>query len=152
VRRLTVKPSFLIAKGGITSHDTAQKGLSIATARVLGQVEPGVPVWRAGRESKFPGMNYVVFPGNVGDDDALFRVAVKFGVEPLTPPTSSSSANTANSSDTTSTSSSTSTPSSSSVTASSITTTSSSSRPSLLSELTKARSFGYAVAAFNVCK
>jgi uncharacterized protein YgbK (DUF1537 family) len=38
---------------------------------VHGQIIPGVPVWRLGKEAKFPGLDYVVFPGNVGDEDAL---------------------------------------------------------------------------------
>ena len=43
VRGVTTKPSFFIAKGGITSHDIAVKSFDIRTARVLGQVDPGVP-------------------------------------------------------------------------------------------------------------
>src|SRR5258708_1250453 len=39
-------PRFIIAKGGITSHDVAQKGLGAERALVLGQLFPGVPVWR----------------------------------------------------------------------------------------------------------
>ena len=66
VTRLSVQPKFIIAKGGITSSDVATKGLSIKKALVLGQVAPGIPAWKAGPESKFPGMSYVVFPGNVG--------------------------------------------------------------------------------------
>jgi uncharacterized protein YgbK (DUF1537 family) len=38
---------------------------------VLGQAIPGVPVWQLGAESKYPGLGYVVFPGNVGADTAL---------------------------------------------------------------------------------
>lgn len=38
---------------------------------VRGQLLPGVPVWRLGAEAKFPGLDYVVFPGNVGGPDAL---------------------------------------------------------------------------------
>ncbi len=68
---LQVEPAFLIAKGGITSSDVATKGLNVSRAAVLGQILPGVPVWKLGGESRFPGMGYVVFPGNVGDDEAL---------------------------------------------------------------------------------
>jgi uncharacterized protein YgbK (DUF1537 family) len=46
VRQVSYKPAFLVAKGGITSHDVAFKSLSITTARVVGQIEPGVPVWK----------------------------------------------------------------------------------------------------------
>jgi uncharacterized protein YgbK (DUF1537 family) len=74
VRRLTVKPAWIIAKGGITSSDVATKALEIARARVLGQILPGVPVWQAGAGSRWPGMVYVVFPGNVGGPQAIAQV------------------------------------------------------------------------------
>lgn len=80
VANLGKAPAFLVAKGGITSHDVAANGLGAKVCRVVGQIEPGVPLWRVGHESKFPGMPYVVFPGNVGDDDALLRVMRKLGV------------------------------------------------------------------------
>ena len=66
VGRLTVRPAFLIAKGGITSSDVGIRALGVHRAFVLGQAAPGVPVWRTGEESKFPGLSYVIFPGNVG--------------------------------------------------------------------------------------
>lgn len=87
---LEKKPSFLIAKGGITSHEVAQYGLSVRSAKVLGQIEKGVPVWQVDKESydsksikaeKFQDLLYIVFPGNVGDDLALCRVASQLGVE-----------------------------------------------------------------------
>ncbi len=71
VANLTIRPRFIVAKGGITAHDIARHGLMIKTARVLGQLLPGIPVWQAGEESRFPGLLYVVFPGNVGNDHAL---------------------------------------------------------------------------------
>ena len=74
VRRLNVRPKFLIAKGGITSADTGTKGLGVKRALVLGQVAAGVPVWRLGAESKFPGMSYIIFPGNVGNVDTLREI------------------------------------------------------------------------------
>ncbi len=73
VRCISVTPRFLIAKGGITSSDVATEGLSVQRAWVLGQILPGVPVWRLGSESRFPGVPYVVFPGNVGSDESLCR-------------------------------------------------------------------------------
>ena len=78
VRSLAVRPSFFIAKGGITSSDLASKGLSSASAMILGQAIAGVPVWRLDSKSKFPEMIYVVFPGNVGDPTALWMVWNKF--------------------------------------------------------------------------
>lgn len=77
VRLVSVRPSFLVAKGGITSHRTAESGLGIKLARVLGQVLPGVPVWETGDEAKWAGLRYVVFPGNVGDEMSLAEVIGK---------------------------------------------------------------------------
>ena len=67
-------PRYIIAKGGITSSDMATKGLNIRRALVKGQISPGVPVWQCGPESRFPGLNYIVFPGNVGQDETLAEV------------------------------------------------------------------------------
>lgn len=77
VSRLAVTPRFLVAKGGITSSDIATQALQVRRAVVMGQIVPGVPVWRTGRESRLPGLAYVVFPGNVGGDDALVVVHQK---------------------------------------------------------------------------
>ena len=74
VRRVKQAPRFIVAKGGITSSDTATQALGIRRARVLGQVLPGVPVWQAGPESRWPGVPYIVFPGNVGGPEALATV------------------------------------------------------------------------------
>ena len=74
VRGLRRRPAWVVAMGGFTSSEVATDGLGIATARVLGQIRPGIPVWRAGRASRWPGLALVVFPGNVGDDDELRRV------------------------------------------------------------------------------
>ncbi len=71
VRRLSARPRYIIAKRGITSSDVATAGLGIRRAMVAGQILPGVPVWELGPETRYPGMPYVVFPGNVGGPDAL---------------------------------------------------------------------------------
>ncbi|MDW7694841.1 four-carbon acid sugar kinase family protein [Flammeovirgaceae bacterium SG7u.111] len=71
VKGLKSQPKFVLAKGGITSSDTATKGLGIKKAKAIGQILPGVPVWEQGAEAKYPGVPYVVFPGNVGDDNAV---------------------------------------------------------------------------------
>ena len=67
----------IIAKGGITSSDIATAGLRVKRARVAGQILPGVPVWQLGSESKYENMTYIVFPGNVGEVDALTAVMQK---------------------------------------------------------------------------
>ena len=79
VNRLNVRPKFLIAKGGITSSDVGTKGLGVKKALVLGQVAPGIPVWKIGAESKFPGMSYIIFPGNVGAVDTLRKIVETLG-------------------------------------------------------------------------
>jgi uncharacterized protein YgbK (DUF1537 family) len=74
VADLEARPSFLIAKGGITSSDVGTKALRVRRAVVLGQILPGVPVWQTGSESKFPNLPYVIFPGNVGSETALREI------------------------------------------------------------------------------
>jgi uncharacterized protein YgbK (DUF1537 family) len=74
VRELGVKPRFIVAKGGITSSDIGTKGLNVTRAVVPGQILPGIPVWLLGEDSRFPGIPYVVFPGNVGTPDSLVQV------------------------------------------------------------------------------
>lgn len=71
VQGLACQPRYLVAKGGITSSDVATRGLEVRRAMVMGQVLPGVPVWKLGEEARYPGMAYIVFPGNVGADDGL---------------------------------------------------------------------------------
>ena len=79
-RGITIRPRFLIAKGGITSSVVATEGLGVKRAMVRGQILPGVPVWQLGAESRFPDLTYVVFPGNVGSPSALAEVFNKLKV------------------------------------------------------------------------
>ena len=76
VARLGVTPTFVVAKGGITSSDIGIKALRVKRANVLGQIQPGIPVWQTGPESRFPGTPYVIFPGNTGGVETL-RIAVE---------------------------------------------------------------------------
>lgn len=77
VNNISITPRYLIAKGGITSHDIATKGLGMIRSRVLGQLLPGIPVWEMGEETRFPRLPYVVFPGNVGDVNSLSTIIKK---------------------------------------------------------------------------
>lgn len=71
-------PAFVIAKGGITSSDVATDGLGIGRAMVRGPMLPGiVSLWEA-VDGPAAGIPYVVFPGNVGDDDGLLNVVETF--------------------------------------------------------------------------
>jgi uncharacterized protein YgbK (DUF1537 family) len=65
--------SFVVAKGGITSSDVATKGLEVKRAEVAGPLLPPaiVPVWILPDDNDFPGLPYVIFPGNVGGPDSL---------------------------------------------------------------------------------
>jgi uncharacterized protein YgbK (DUF1537 family) len=75
-RARTARPAWVIAKGGITSHDMAVHGLGIRRAEVLGQLLPGmVSVLRPVEASpEAVGVPYVVFAGNVGDETTLTYV------------------------------------------------------------------------------
>jgi uncharacterized protein YgbK (DUF1537 family) len=74
VNTLEVQPRYFVAKGGITSSDIATGALNVRRALISGQVLPGVPVWQLGDESRYPGTSYIVFPGNVGGNDALAAI------------------------------------------------------------------------------
>lgn len=75
VRGLPETLGFLVSKGGITSNDVLSDGLALKTARVLGQVLAGCSVVRCPADHpRFPDLPVVIFPGNVGDDDALATV------------------------------------------------------------------------------
>ncbi len=75
IGELSIAPSFIIAKGGITSSDIGTKALRVRRANVMGQILPGIPVWETGSESRFPGIPYVIFPGNVGSETDLRTAA-----------------------------------------------------------------------------
>ncbi|MFQ4135540.1 four-carbon acid sugar kinase family protein [Nodosilinea sp. PGN35] len=72
IQGLPADIGFLISKGGITSNDTLSTGLALRTARLLGQILPGVSAVRTPADHpQFPNLPVVLFPGNVGDGDAL---------------------------------------------------------------------------------
>jgi uncharacterized protein YgbK (DUF1537 family) len=75
-RALAAEPAWVIAKGGITSHDVARYGLGIRRAEVAGQLFPGMVSLLRPIDAAAPavGMPYIVFAGNVGDDQALAQV------------------------------------------------------------------------------
>ena len=77
---LDARPGWVIAKGGITSHDVAVHGLGIRRATVLGQLLPGmVSVFRPeDADERAVGMPYVVFAGNVGDEGTLAEIVERF--------------------------------------------------------------------------
>ena len=75
VRNLPRTLGYLVSKGGITSNDVLSDGLGLRSARLLGQILPGVSVVRCPADHpRFPDLMVVIFPGNVGDDQALATV------------------------------------------------------------------------------
>jgi uncharacterized protein YgbK (DUF1537 family) len=81
---LTARPAWILAKGGITSHDVALHGMGIRRAEVAGQLFPGViSVFRpVDAEPEALGVPYVVFAGNVGDDGTLAQVVAILNAAP----------------------------------------------------------------------
>ncbi len=83
----TFPPRFVIAKGGITSSDVAAHGLEIRHAIVRGPMLPGiVSLWEP-VDGPAKGIPYIVFAGNVGDDQSLAQVTRKLSntFSPRTP-------------------------------------------------------------------
>ncbi len=75
VRGLPKDIGFLISKGGITSNDVLSTGLALPTARLLGQVLAGCSVVITPDDHfLFPNLPVVLFPGNVGNAEALATV------------------------------------------------------------------------------
>jgi uncharacterized protein YgbK (DUF1537 family) len=75
VKNLPSDIGYLVSKGGITSNDTLSQGLNLRTAQLLGQVLPGVSMIRTEADHpRFPNLPVVLFPGNVGDAEALATV------------------------------------------------------------------------------
>lgn len=73
VRALLPSVEVVVSKGGITSADVASIGLGAKSAKVLGQVLPGVSVWKLTAADDRE-LLYIVVPGNVGEPDTLERV------------------------------------------------------------------------------
>jgi uncharacterized protein YgbK (DUF1537 family) len=67
--------AFCVAKGGITASDIGSRGFGVRRAEVAGQMLPGtISVWILPEDSAFPGLPYVIFPGNVGEPGTLAEV------------------------------------------------------------------------------
>ncbi len=85
VQNLPPDLGFLISKGGITSNDVLSKGLNLTTARLLGQILAGCSVICTPADHPYlPNLPVVLFPGNVGDDQALLTAyqRLKFTTKP----------------------------------------------------------------------
>jgi uncharacterized protein YgbK (DUF1537 family) len=72
LRAMPADIGFLISKGGITSNDVLSTGLSLKSVRQIGQIIPGCSVVKTEADHPlFPNLPIVLFPGNVGDNNAL---------------------------------------------------------------------------------
>lgn len=72
VRRIAAlrAPGWVVAKGGITSHDLLARAFDVGVTTVVGQARPGlVPVLAI--ESDGRRWPFLIFPGNVGSPDVL---------------------------------------------------------------------------------
>ena len=70
VAGLDPRPSVVVAKGGTTAAVTLRDGVGASEAEVVGPVEPGVSRWAARWRDGAP-LDYLVVPGNVGNDNLL---------------------------------------------------------------------------------
>ena len=77
VAGIQVRPRCIIVKGGATSYAIATKALNVRRAWSPGQAAPGVPTWILGDETLHPGLTCVIFPGNVGNEDALTQLLTR---------------------------------------------------------------------------
>ena len=75
VRGLPTDIGYLVSKGGITSNDVLSTGLALTSARLLGQILAGCSmVVTPKNHPQFPNLPVVLFPGNVGDTEALVTI------------------------------------------------------------------------------
>ncbi|MBO3461000.1 four-carbon acid sugar kinase family protein [Aetokthonos hydrillicola Thurmond2011] len=82
VRALPSDIGFLISKGGITSNDVLSTGLALTSARLLGQILAGCSmVITPTDHPQYPSLPVVLFPGNVGDADALATIYKRLSQE-----------------------------------------------------------------------
>ena len=76
LHELDRRPDVVLSKGGITSAVTARVGLGATEALVVGPIADGVALWHA-RADDGATVPYIVFPGNVGGDDAVRAVVAQ---------------------------------------------------------------------------
>ena len=64
------RAGIVVSKGGITSAINVREGLESGVAEVRGPLLDGVSLWSVDTPER-AALPFVVFPGNVGDDDEL---------------------------------------------------------------------------------
>jgi len=73
VEELSVSSDIVVSKGGITSAEVARTGIGADDAWVVGQILPGISVWRL-KDRRARELLLVIVPGSVGDSDTLMKV------------------------------------------------------------------------------
>ena len=73
IKNISDIPSYILVKGGISSHVVARDALEIKVSKVTGQILPGVPVIKS-KKGKFKDVSMIIFPGNVGNDNSLLKI------------------------------------------------------------------------------
>jgi uncharacterized protein YgbK (DUF1537 family) len=74
VKEIHLQPKFMIVAGFLTASEIEMKALGIKNAIKLGQIMNEVLVWRCDAQSRFPGMPYIIFHGDTGDENAIVAV------------------------------------------------------------------------------
>ena len=77
VKNISAEPRYILSKGGMTSSSVTKEALKITRATIPGQIFSGVLVMKMEQDSKYPGSHLVLFPGNVGDENAILDVYTK---------------------------------------------------------------------------
>lgn len=75
---LRERTDVVVSKGGITSAVNVREGLDSGLAEVLGPVQDGVSLWSVDTPER-SALPFIVFPGNVGGDDALADLVAAIG-------------------------------------------------------------------------
>jgi uncharacterized protein YgbK (DUF1537 family) len=73
VSQIVPQVGVVISKGGITSAEIARNGIGAKSAWILGQILPGISLWKV-EDRQGRSLYYVVVPGNVGDSGTLVSV------------------------------------------------------------------------------
>ena len=73
VEELSVSADIVVSKGGITSAEVARTGIGADDAWVVGQILPGISVWKL-KDRRARELLLVIVPGSVGDSDTLMKV------------------------------------------------------------------------------
>ncbi len=84
VHSLPRSVGYIISKGGITSNDMLSLGLAMPSARMVGQIHAGCSVvLTPHNHPRLPDIPVVIFPGNVGDENALATVYRRLCILPM---------------------------------------------------------------------